>query len=266
MLTYSNSQMDSSTHPLVSWVICTHLVDDQVRRALQSCLDQTYTNIEVVLVCNGPEAEQAAESIIQWFDHDERLRVFTTPIRYLTFSLSLGIHHAKGEFIARMDADDISKPERLSLQVAFLKKHPAVGVLGSAYEVIDESGAIISIKNVPTTDRAIRSKLVYSNPICHPSVMLRRSLVLQAGGYLGSIYAQDYDLWSRLVRDHSVQFANLSEPLLQYRSKGVGTARKAKLAYAAVAAAQVRNFASDMGWNWLLATGRSIISARFRAK
>ena len=96
----------------------------------------------------------------------------------------------------------------------------------------------------------IRRALLRGNPFCHPSVMLRRRVVLNAGGYLGSLDGEDYDLWSRLALDHSLQFANLSESLIGYSATPIGNARRARSAYAATAAAQWRNFIAGAGLVW----------------
>ncbi|MEI6760576.1 MAG: glycosyltransferase [Betaproteobacteria bacterium] len=239
--------------PAVSWLLCTHVGDAQLREALTSCFAQTHTDFECVVVVNGAEVEVVADTVRSWFGDDARLRVFTTQVRHLTFSLALGLHLARAPLVARMDGDDIALPDRLERQVEFMHTHPAVSVLGSDFERIDATGRRIDIVTLPHHDAAIRKALLRGNPLCHPSVMFRRDTVLAAGGYLGGIYAQDYDLWARLAVNPETKFANLPHVCLSYRIVGVGTARKARWAYASMAAAQYRNFAAGAGLRWGLA-------------
>lgn len=223
-------------------------------------------NFECLVIVNGDSTKQVSEQINTWFSSDERLRVVCTHIRHLNFSLSLGLHLARAPLVARMDADDISLPDRLEKQVAFMTSNPLVAVLGTQYDVIDEAGSVINHVALPTSDKAIRKRLFYGNPFCHPSVMFRRDAVLEAGGYLGGLYAEDYDLWARLAQTPGIEFANLSDTSLQYRSVGAGSARGARMAYATVAAAQFRNFAAGYGWRWgsaaLISLGKAVFKAR----
>jgi cellulose synthase/poly-beta-1,6-N-acetylglucosamine synthase-like glycosyltransferase len=251
--------------PAVSWLLCTHVINDQLRQALHSCLDQTFSDFEVVVVANGPVAEDVATAVHGWFEGDSRVRVFTTEVRHLIFSLSLGLHHARAPLVARMDADDLSKPDRLERQVAFMRAHPEVCVLGSAYEVIDNEGRAQATVRLPTNDAQIRAALVWGNPLCHPSVMFRRKAVLAVGGYLGSLHAEDYDLWARLSVDAENHFANLEDVVLSYRSVGVGMARRSRFAYATVAAAQLRNFINGQGVRWLAAAFLTSVKAMLRS-
>jgi glycosyltransferase involved in cell wall biosynthesis len=218
-------QQAAGAKPAVSWLMCTHVADEQLREALQSCLAQTFSDFECVLVVNGSAAESVASTVRSWYGHDIRMCVYTTEVKHLTFSLALGLHLARAPLVARMDSDDIATPDRLARQVEFMPNH----------------------------DTAIRKALLRGNPLCHPSVMFRRETILAAGGYLGGIYAQDYDLWARLAVNPETRFANLPHVCLRYRMVGVGTARKARLAYASMAAAQYRNFAAGAGLRWALA-------------
>ena len=255
--------MDNGTMPAVTWLIAAHIANDHLKTALESCLNQTVTDFECLLIANGTDAKQVAEQVTTWFGSDDRLRVITTDVRHLNFSLSLGLHLARGPLIARMDADDVSLPNRLEHQLKFMSSNPSVAVLGTQYEVIDQAGQVIEAVNLPTTDLAIRKRLYFGNPFCHPSVMLRRGVILEAGGYLGGLHAEDYDLWARLARSENITFANLPICLLQYRSAGIGVARRACSAYATMGAAQFANFATGTGWRWgvaaIISWGKAMI-------
>jgi glycosyltransferase involved in cell wall biosynthesis len=232
----------SNLMPEVSWLLCTHVADEQLHLALQSCLSQTFSDFELVVVANGEQSELVASKVQSWFGGEPRVRLCQTKVRHLPFSLSLGLHHARGRLIARMDSDDVSKPFRLERQVLFMSANPSVAVLGTAYDVVDELGSVKRQVRVPTTDRQIRRGLQTSNPLCHPSVMFRRDVVLKAGGYLGGLHAEDYDLWLRLTAEPGLKFANLPDICLSYREVGVSGVRRTRSAYASVAASQLRQF------------------------
>jgi len=251
--------------PTVSWLLCTHVADEQLYLALRSCLDQTFLDFELLVVANGSLAHEVAATVQVWVGCDSRVRILTTEVKHLIFSLSLGLHHARAELIARMDGDDLSKTYRLARQVAFMRQHPEVTVLGSAYEIIDGEGRPQQKVLLPTGDIGIRNALLRGNPLCHPSVMFRRNVVLDAGGYLGGLHAEDYDLWVRLANEPLNKFANLSEICLSYRSVGVGTARRSRSAYASMAAAQYRNFINGQGFNWAFAALLSTLKAFIRS-
>jgi len=254
-----------SSIPQVSWLLCAHVSNDHLKLAIESCVNQSFKDFEVVFVANGLEASSVAKSVIKWFGSDIRLRVFTTPVRHLSFSLSLGLHHARGLLVARMDSDDISYTKRLELQVHYMNKHPDVAVLGTSYEVIDADGCVQRQIYLPESDKLIRWALLRSNPFCHPSVMFRRQIVLDAGGYLGGLHAEDYDLWSRLSLNPNYQFSNLKEICLGYRVVGVGMARRSRWAYASIAATQLRNFLLGGGLRWFLASIISVVKLIIRS-
>lgn len=241
----------------MSWLLCTHQENELLHRAIRSCLNQTLDDFELLLIVNGIRADELAPSLQELYGHDTRVRVIGTPIHLLNFSLSLGLHLARAPLVARMDADDVSAPERLERQVAFMKCHPSVAVLGSAYELMDAHGHVHGRISPPTTDREIRNRMHFRNPICHPSVMLRRQVILKVGGYLGGKNAEDYDLWIRLALDANWQFANMSEVLLSYNVSPEGAARRSRTAYSNVAGAQLRNFLLTRDLRWLLGSALS---------
>jgi len=251
--------------PSVSWLMCAHIANDQLYEALLSCLNQTFTDFECILVANGPESDSIAEKVQYWFGNDARLQVYRTLVKHLNFSLSLGLHHARAPLVARMDSDDIAMPDRLERQVMFMNDNPSVTVLGCDYERIDSAGRSIDNITLPRENAAIRKALFRGNPLCHPSVVFRRDVVLRVGGYLGGLHAEDYDLWSRLALDQSVVFANFPHICQKYRMVGVGRARGSRLAYASMAASQFRNFVSGAGWSWVLAALISVVKAFTRS-
>lgn len=223
------------------------------------------SDFDLYLIVNGPNFNQIVPKLTNAFAHDKRVKVVGTPIQLLNFSLSLGLHLARSPFIARMDADDVSDPKRLEIQLAYMQANDDVAVLGTSYLLIDEDNHTQGKIDVPETDQAIRKAMRFGNPICHPSVMLRRDAVLSEGAYLGGKNAEDYDLWLRLCMGNRWQFANLPLPLLSYNVSAGGQARRSRTAYANVAGAQLRQFLLTWDIHWLfgalVSTGKCIFLA-----
>lgn len=252
MLSSANDPINEvGNTPQVSWLLCSHNFEPALRLALQSCLDQTFVDFELVFVANGDQHEEIANIVRGWFVDDLRLRIFSTPICGLTFSLNLGLHHARGDLIARMDADDIAEPDRLAVQVSYMNQNPGILVLGTAFKIIGQDGQILRTTFRPTSDAAIRRALVWKNPICHPSVMFRRHEIRQAGGYLGGLYAEDYDLWVRIGSRLAPTFHNLEYAGISYRATGA-EARGSFIAYSSQAGTQIQRFVMTGSLLWLL--------------
>ena len=196
--------------PKVSVVMSVYNGECYLREAVESILNQTFTDFQFVIVDDG--SADTTVSILESYK-DARIRLLTNEQNLgLTRSLNRALLHATGEFIARIDADDIALPERLSKQVAYLDAHPEVGLIGSAIWSVDVTGRRV-LKTVPTQDVIIRWCLLFSNCINHPTALFRRSLLERVGVYDSNIrYAQDYELWSRFSR--MTRLANLPDPLV----------------------------------------------------
>ncbi len=248
--------------PLVSWLLCAHLVDEKLRLAIESCLDQTFRDFELIIVCNGPQREDLEEVIKIWFPGNNLIRIIKTEIRQLTFSLNLGLHNASGMYIARMDADDLATKDRIQTQVDFLNANLDIMVVGTWMEFIDDNGIPLKKVKLPTTDSSISRSLFFGNPIVHSSVMYRKDAIVNIGGYLGGVYAQDYDLWLRLKTQYNCKFANLPHVGVFYRKKGVGKARKSIFSYAEVSGSQFRNWTAGCGVLWLVASFYTFLKSR----
>src|SRR5690606_16968243 len=128
-----------------------------------------------------------------------------------------GTELARGEFIAVMDSDDISLPDRLEKQVAYLDSHPSVGVVGGAFRSLQGKEEILStVRSFPLTPGLCAWFMHFSPSACHGASMLRRSLLVEVGGYRPEyMVAVDYDLWERL--SHYTWFANIADVVLFYR-------------------------------------------------
>ena len=164
----------------------------------------------------------------------------------------MGVHFSEGELIARMDSDDISDPYRLQEQVSYFLENPSVSVLGSSYYLIDSNNNILKVVHPPSGNSAIRRFFYFTNPICHPSVMMRRHCLTDLGGYSYSLHAEDYDLWVRLSLSSKCIFHNLSKPLLSYRSVSIGEARSSRNAYVSMLTTQVNALLCSKNPTWLI--------------
>ncbi|WP_158268136.1 glycosyltransferase [Limnohabitans sp. Jir61] len=236
----------------VSILICTNRVDCFFYRAINSVLQQDFkNNYEIIIVLNG-EASLSLDLVKDTLLPYDQIKIINSSVSYLNHSLNLGLDFASAKYIARMDADDISYPNRLSTQFEFMESNPEIAVCGSWYSMIDINDIPFETVRLPTENEFIRRALFLRNPLCHPTVMFRREIVAQAGGYLGGLYAEDYDLWLRLMNTVDIKFANIPEVLLGYRAEAGGIARRSAVAYAVVAGAQWSNFVRGGDPRWLV--------------
>ena len=255
--------------PRVSILMATNSCDGLFRLALASCLEQSFPDFELVLVVNGV----SDDTFLQIREHcgDPRIRLYRTDMRYLQFSLNLGLHFRRGELVARMDADDVAYPQRLARQVGFMDAHPDVAVCGSFCDLVDDRGQIVGRRTYPLDDAGIRALLYRDNPLCHPSVMYRRAHIVHRGGYQGYARAEDYYLWSTLAQDDGIVFANIPENLIAYRTESNAHPRVAarRQARAAVAATQLQFLLATGDFRWLpgmLRSIRKVLSLALRKK
>lgn len=185
--------------------------------AVGSILAQSQRDFELIVIDDASSDGTAA--ILASID-DARIRYLRHETNQgLVYSLNEGLHLANGEFIARMDHDDIALPDRFARQLAFLEQHPEVGVVGTGYRLIDGAGAQGLAYVAPATHDEISWSMSFLCPMAHPTIMARRAPMLMLDGYRQSAYyAEDYDLWERMSRQ--VRFANLPTSLLLLRKHG----------------------------------------------
>lgn len=204
--------MSTPKHPLISVIMPAYNAAAYLNQALDSILAQTYSNFELIVLNDGStdQTDKVIESYtdtrIQYINNQSNVGIVAT--------LNKGLSAANGEYIARMDADDISTPVRFERQINFLENHPTTGVLGSAIRIIDRRGKYQRSGFFPTEDTLIRWVLMFANPIAHPSVIIRRELLQSCNGYR-DVPAEDIDLWERM--SHITTLSNLPEPLLSLR-------------------------------------------------
>jgi glycosyltransferase involved in cell wall biosynthesis len=195
-----------------------HNGETYLAQALDSILGQSFSSFEFIAV-DDASTDDTARILADYAGRDSRICALSNQRNMgLAWSLNHGLKQANGRYIARMDADDISLPLRLEKQFSFMEKHPGVGVIGTAVEIIDAAGQVIGQRLYPPDPIVIRWRLALENPLCHPTVMIRRSLLQDAPYNSDLKTAQDYDLWCRL--GILTRFANLSQPLLRFRKHG----------------------------------------------
>jgi len=206
----------SPAAPPVSWVMPVFNGGRYLREAVESVLCQTFGDFEFIVINDG-STDGSAAVLEEYASRDRRLRVFSQENRGLVDALNRGCALARGELIARMDADDVSLPDRLRLQVAFLSEHPEVALLGGQLIIIDEENRIVRTSGGSAESAVLKERLFAGKPVfAHPAVVMRAQAFREAGGYRKPfLHAEDYDLWLRIAEHHEV--ANLPVPLLRHR-------------------------------------------------
>lgn len=182
--------------------------------AIRSVLSQTFRDFELIVMDDG-STDRTANILHQFQREDGRIRVYNQPHAGLVATLNRGISLATGEYIARMDADDVSKPDRFAIQVEYLDRHQDIGICGSWIETF--GNGVSEVVKYPNDDASIRCQLLFSSALAHPSTMLRRSMLLRHGLQYDeqAVNAEDYDLWVRASK--STRLANVPAVLLRYR-------------------------------------------------
>lgn len=199
--------------PKVSVVMPVYNAQKYLCDAIESILSQDFTDFEFIIINDG--STDNTESIILSYQ-DDRIRYFKNPSNLkLCATLNKGFDLANGQYIARMDADDISKPCRLGKQVDLMDNQPKVGICGT---FIQTFGSHQDVWGYPVSDQEIRCNMLLQSPFAHPAVMMRKSVLNKYNlRYRHEYeYCEDYDLWIRA--SFVTQFHNIPEILLDYRT------------------------------------------------
>ncbi|QLL85278.1 glycosyltransferase family 2 protein [Aeromonas caviae] len=186
-----------------------------LREAVESVLNQTYTNFELICIDDG-STDNTLEILNEYASRDKRIRVVSRENKGLITTLNEGISLANFDYIARMDADDISSKDRFLKQINFLKKNKDVAVVGCSYQKIDAFGNIIGYRKQSASPYFLRALSLFGSPLAHPSVVINRS-ILNADYLYDNNYdcAEDYELWLRILKKYKI--SNINDFLIKYR-------------------------------------------------
>ena len=191
--------------------------------AIESILKQKFTNFELIII-NDASDKKTTRLLKQI--KDKRVRLFHNQKRLgLAKSLNRALSKAQGQYIARMDADDVAFKNKLKSQLKYLASHPDAAGCGTAATLINNKGEKIGTKQYPQNYHQIKKVIMRFSPFIHPTIMLRREVIDELGGYDERLNgAEDYDLWLRLVAKYPM--ANLPGVLFQYRVNPRGVSWK----------------------------------------
>jgi len=200
--------------PKISVIMSVYNSEKYLREAVLSVLGQTYKDFEFIIINDG-STDNSLKTLKEFEDQDSRIKLISRENKGLVDSLNEGIKMAQGEYIARMDADDISVPERLEKQLKWAAEND-LAVCGTWAEEIDSIGNEVKDLNYPPVVGRVRFFTLLHCPFIHPSVIFRKDIFEKVGGYRGKFkHIEDYELWTRIVFKYKT--GNIPEILLKYR-------------------------------------------------
>lgn len=184
-----------------------------LERCIESVVAQTFGDWEFIMIDDG-STDGSHEIVRSFMEKDERIKLVINKERKgLASSLNIGISSSRGTYIARIDADDRWEKDKLEAQLDFLDTHEGYGLVGTNAVVHDEETGRRTTEIEPGTDEEIKKTILFRNPFIHSSILVRKALLDTFGHYTASIpYAEDYDLWFRLV--FNTKCHNIQRPLV----------------------------------------------------
>jgi glycosyltransferase involved in cell wall biosynthesis len=208
-------------NPLVSVLIPCYNVEKYVEESINSILKQTYTNLQIVAI-NDCSTDRTGEILRELAGKDSRMEVVDNDENMkLIKTLNKGITLCRGEYIARMDADDISLATRIEKEVAFLENNPGHDIVSTLfYAFRSDNPGRRYFHHSPLRDEELRAYLLFKSGVCHPASMIRKRVFTELGLSFETEYlhVEDYALWSKAV--YKTKLANIEEALLLYRVHG----------------------------------------------
>jgi cellulose synthase/poly-beta-1,6-N-acetylglucosamine synthase-like glycosyltransferase len=218
--------------------MCVHREHPWLYEAIDSVLNQDDTDFEFLIAANAC-SDKLWDELHDHVGSTPRVRLFRGEIGQLSLNLNKLAEHATGEYLVRMDSDDVSERNRIrEMRLAIAQSQP--DILGSCVSLIDEQGLTVGRMDFPTMTREIVKALPKRTVFCHPSVAIRRQFLIDIRGYLGGFVSEDTDLWLRAKRA-GARMQNIPEPLLRYRVHGTQSIGS-RLGYAEVAGLWLREF------------------------
>jgi len=188
---------------------------EYLKEAIESIVQQTVPTNDFHIIADGP-IDTELQSVLDQYTNIIKI-THLSKNKGLGEALKIGVELVQNEFVARMDADDVSVPQRMALQIDFLNKNPTVAAVSSDLIEMNEDGVLTNkVKEMPQTMSDIKKMMIYRNPINHPAVLFRKSAVLASGNYIGLYKQEDYFLWIRMIQQ-GFELANIHQPLVQMR-------------------------------------------------
>ena len=204
-----------NNNPLVSIVFTSYNHLEFLKQAIESILNQTFSNFEFIIINDGSTDE--SDKIIRSYDDSRIIYQSNSCNSGLIATLNVGISLSRGKYIARMDADDISYRNRFSIQYDYLEKNENVVLCGSWAKIIDSNGKESGrIKRI-NSHQLLRANMLFTTPFIHPSVMIRTESIKKEKFSENAIHCEDLELWLRLSLNTNNLFANIPKYLLKYR-------------------------------------------------
>lgn len=214
---------------------------EYIRESVGSILNQTCDNFELIIL-DDSTSDVTKKEIDSLTSQDSRIVLVRKPQRMgFVPALNEGLRIAKGEYIARMDGDDISYPNRFELQLNYFNAHPEVDILGGAMDIMNEAGVITSHRHYPLEGKNLKTYAVYRNPLAHPTIMIKRNKFKEIKYDPDFKRSEDLELWLRL-RNQGALIQNLSESLLKYRIISQMATKRDSLNFKYNLKARKRNF------------------------
>lgn len=246
---------------MISVIMGVHAINHFLPKAINSILTQEFKDFEFIIVANGNHYQEVYNYLVENYSFDKKVVILKSPIGQLAHALNVAIDHAKGDYIARMDSDDISAPQRLGCQLDFLLNNK-LDMVGANIRLIDEQGVELGIRDMP---RALRIKklLPFKNCFAHNTILIRRDILIEVRGYNSGFNSEDYDLWLRLRRKN-IRWDNMDMPLLDYRIHSGATQRRL-LGYAECSGYALREFILNKSLENFLAIFIHIAKSIFRS-
>ena len=244
----------------ISVLLPTHRNDAYLIEAINSILIQDYKNFELIIISNGLNGPSYVD-IMNYCKNDERLVYISTQIAELSFALNLGLHHSSGEYVARMDGDDISEPTRFLDQITFIESNE-LDACGSNVYLIDSFSNNLGTWVYPIK-KNIKWKKYFANPFCHPTLMIKKSVLVSVGGYAGLKYSEDYNLILKIL--DKFNFDNLQKCTLKYRIHN-SHAQKQFQSYVEASSYQFVNFFLKLNFYCLIGSFFWLVKGLLRGK
>lgn len=210
---------------MISVVMSVYNGELYLDKAIQSILTQTYKDFEFIIINDG-SIDKSLEIIEKYMSKDERIVLISRENKGLIVSLNEGIEKAKGKYIARMDADDISLPERFEEQVKFMEDNPDIGICGTWVEVFGKNMKN-TVWKLSCSNKRLKAELLFSSCFAHPSVMIKKRLFIDNNLFYDNffLHVEDFELWSKL--SFVTNFATINKILIKYRIVNTSVTRVA---------------------------------------